>query len=322
VRTLTLVTLATAIFCIGQVHAQVQNHDPSSPSLRIEQAIKAYDAGKREEAHSLLATLAETGKANEVAYFYLGMIAYDAGDFTAAEAHFRKAISINPNYAPPYSDLSAILLEQQKLEEAENMAEKATKLDPSYAPGFANLGMVQYLRNKKEDAYDSFLAAAKLDPAIITSSGAEMLTQYNDPNAALYYLNISLAAAPNHPLTLLDAGQAYRMLGDNKKAKELLKRGYEVTPVGQGSFDVLYSSYFRLLLDTGDYDTIIRDGFSKVGPNYPNGYLLRSLAFYQQGKKEQFEEAAKHYFSLIKEPLPASLDVWAREYINGHKKNY
>jgi hypothetical protein len=73
---------------------------------------------------------------------------------------------------------------------------------------------------------------------------------------------------------------------------------------------------------TSYIDTIIRDGFSKVGPNYPNGYLLRSLAFYQQGKKEQFEEAAKHYFSLIKEPLPASLDVWAREYINGHKKNY
>jgi tetratricopeptide (TPR) repeat protein len=285
----------------------------------LAEAIKAYDRGEMQKTASLLTPLATANSSNEQVYYYLGMVAYDTGEISAAEMNFRKAIALNPKYALPYSELAAIYLNQNKPTEAEIAARQATVLDPSYVSGFSNLGAALLMLHRNDEAYKSFLAAARLDIGSVISQGIQMLNQHDDPAAALYYFNLALDANPDNPMALLNAGQMYRTMGKATEAKNLLKKGYEVTPVTEEPFDVLYSSYFRLLLDTGEYKIIHRDAFTKVGPNYSSGRFFIALAFFKEGKTKLFEEATKTYFRMQKQKLPESITEWARAQIKPDK---
>jgi tetratricopeptide (TPR) repeat protein len=285
-------------------------------TLNLNDAIKAYDSGQYDKAQSILISIVESGQGNEVAYYFLGLLAHDKGVFDKAEQYYRKAIQINPKYALPYSDLSVLLLNQRKLTEAEEMARKATILDPSYVKGYLNLAAIQYTEKKREEAYQSFLAAAKLDPDAVCNLGNQMLKQYRDPGAAIYYYSIVLQVAPNHPFALLNIGASYRMLGKLEQALGFYKRGYEVTPKSQEPFNILYSSYFRLLLDTGQYNTILQTAVEKVGPGYPSGHFFRALAYYQLKNGAEFTKEAKRYFELSCETRPSSLEQWAQNMIS------
>jgi tetratricopeptide (TPR) repeat protein len=285
----------------------------------LAEAIKAYKSGDVQKTASLLTPLSKAASSNEQVYYYLGMVAYDTGNLAGAETNFRKAIAINPKFALPYCELAAIYLKQGKPAEGEIAARTATVLDPSYVSGFANLGAALLMQHREAEARQSFLAAANLDIDTVISQGVQMLVQHDDTAAALYYFNVALDARPDHPLALLNAGQMYSRLGKIKKAKDLFKKGYEVTPVKTEPFDILYSCYFRMLLDTGDYTTIHREAFTKVGPNYAIGDLFVALAFFKEGKMQLFEGAAKVYFQLQKEKLPISLADWAKAQIEPQK---
>jgi tetratricopeptide (TPR) repeat protein len=303
------------IVLMSQVHSFCQ-----VPDEIIRQAQKAYGEGKYVEAYDLLAPLAKENRANEVAYFYLGMIASQGEHYGAAEKCFRKAISMNPKFAPPYCDLSALLMMKNMYREAEDAAAMAAKLDPKYAFGFVNLGIAQLALKKKKEARENIGQAAKLDPGVVTNCGINMLLNENDPESALLCFEISLDADPDQPVALYDSGQACRTLGDNRKALEMFKKAYEMTPVEKESFKLVYTGYFRQLLDMGDYETIFNTGLSRVVPDYPEGQLFRALAYYKLDKKSEFERTARKYFSLSGQPMPGSLETWAKELVKAGKK--
>ena len=104
-------------------------------------AIQYYEEGKLQESYDLLASLAKENNGDAVVFLYLGRIAFQGGKNEAAEKCFRKAIEANPKFAPPHSDLSAMLLSQKRYAEAEKSAATAVRLDPKYTLGFANLGI-------------------------------------------------------------------------------------------------------------------------------------------------------------------------------------
>jgi tetratricopeptide (TPR) repeat protein len=311
--------LLMLVLLLSQVHAVSQDKNGRSPDQIIKEAVQKYEAGKFVEAYDLLSPLAKENKANDVAYFYLGMIAFRGNNVEAAEKCFRKAISISPDYAPPYSDLSAILMLQKKYDEAEKTAGKAIKLDPKYALGYANLGMAQLAQKKKKEARSSFLKAAELDPVTITNCGVDMLLKKNDPLTALYYFEISLDANPNQPIVLFNSGQAWKLLGEDRKALDMFKKAYDITKANEKPFGLVYSGYFRQLLDMGDYETIFKTGLARVGVDYPDGQLFRALAYYKMDRKAEFEKTVKKYFELTGEKMPESLEQWAKEVVVGVK---
>ncbi len=175
--------------------------------------------------------------------------------------------------------------------------------------------------DRKDEARQSFLAAARLDVQSVASLGTQMLLQNNDCSAALYYYSIALEAAPNDPLVILNTGQVYRQLGRFKEARDLFKRGYEITPVTRSPFDILYSSHFRLLLDTGEYKTIHRDALTKVGPRYAHGQFFVALAFFKEGNMQLCELAARRYFQLQRKKPPTSIADWAKQQIHAQSKD-
>ena len=65
-----------------------------------------------------------------------------AGDATA-EAEFKKALEVNPNYAVAHNDLGIALIKKERVAEAIAQFQEAVRLKPDYANAQKNLARAQ-----------------------------------------------------------------------------------------------------------------------------------------------------------------------------------
>jgi tetratricopeptide (TPR) repeat protein len=102
---------------------------------------------------------------NVAAHTALGIALRDKKDLAAAEAAHRKAIDLDPKFAPAHLNLSIALAGKGQVEEAIACCRKAIALDPKFAVAHSNLGAI--LCDNKRD-YDGAIACFKraiaLDP--------------------------------------------------------------------------------------------------------------------------------------------------------------
>lgn len=114
-------------------------------SLRLnslDQAQKYFLAAAQLDAKSFLAQ------------FYAGRAEYQSGgDYKATEAYLRKAIELNPNYAPAYSLLAVTLLrENERLPEALELGLQATKLEPAELRHWLNVCQILATMGRYDEA--------------------------------------------------------------------------------------------------------------------------------------------------------------------------
>ncbi|CBN59078.1 MULTISPECIES: tetratricopeptide repeat protein [Kamptonema] len=104
--------------------------------------------------------LAQNSSAND--YFQKGVALVQKQDLAGAEAAFRKAIEINPNFAEAYANLGSVLANQDKLEEAISNFEKAVSLKPNVAVLHYLLGRALYEQNRPQEAAEPLKKARDL----------------------------------------------------------------------------------------------------------------------------------------------------------------
>lgn len=80
-------------------------------------------------------------------FFRDGATAMQAGQAATAEAAFRKATQIAPDFAPAYLDLGLAQLKQGKLQEATSSIRKALEIDPKSPGAHMFLGIAEYQSN-------------------------------------------------------------------------------------------------------------------------------------------------------------------------------
>lgn len=94
--------------------------------------------------------------------FDRGVKLYQEGDLTSAEAAFRKAIEIDPEFAEAYANLGSLLANQNNLSEAISQFENAVRLRPELPVLHYQLGVALYLENKRPEAIASLTKAKDL----------------------------------------------------------------------------------------------------------------------------------------------------------------
>lgn len=104
--------------------------------------------------------LADNSSAND--YFQKGVELVKKQDLAGAEAAFRKAIEINPNFAEAYANLGSVLANQDKLEEAISNFENAVRLKPNIAVLHYLLGRALYEQNRPQEAAEPLKKARDL----------------------------------------------------------------------------------------------------------------------------------------------------------------
>lgn len=115
----------------------------------------------------------------------IGLIRQDAGDRDGAEAQYRRAIEIDPDFSVAHMNLGNILHERGQHDAAAASHRRAIALDPGYARAHANLGLALYSKGDRALAVASYRRALELDPrlAIVHSNLCVALMDDDLPRA-------------------------------------------------------------------------------------------------------------------------------------------
>lgn len=100
----------------------------------------AVELQNPQAALCLYGKLAEEGNAS--AHINMGTIFYNTQNYTDAEAHYRAAIALDPQYALAYFNLANVLDETGRTADAVAMYMQTVKLWPDYADAHFNLALV------------------------------------------------------------------------------------------------------------------------------------------------------------------------------------
>ena len=98
------------------------------------------------------------------ALFFEGNRLMAAGDASAAEACFREAIALVPDFAEAHANLGLLLDQAGRLDEAEAAYQRAIDLMPALPATWSNLGVLQACRKQEAAAEMSYRTAMALDP--------------------------------------------------------------------------------------------------------------------------------------------------------------
>jgi tetratricopeptide (TPR) repeat protein len=120
--------------------------------------------GKHDEAIEMYKKAITLNPNYADAYYNLGVTLQEIGKRDDAIRMFEKAIVLNPNYADSYNNLGVIFQEVGKMDEAIAMFTKVIALNPSYADAYNNLGVALKEAGNISEAIPMFAKAIDLNP--------------------------------------------------------------------------------------------------------------------------------------------------------------
>ena len=274
----------------------------------IQQASKLNQAGRLQEAHSLLSQVLKKAPKNAVALQQMAIALHKAGKTADAITHIEKAIKIRkheaaflsmagemhrangnldkaieygkkavalkPNVPAFLSNLGVAYFDNGDLELAENFHVKALATDPHYIPSLNNLGGIAQARHqlaKAKGFYDKALALNPNHFDTLNNLGA-LLTEQRQPEAAIDVLVKAINLNPRRAIAHCNIGFALFAMEQFEKAKlgfdEALKIDPTLTKAAQG-----LASFHLEKKQYDDAKTIIEQRIASE-PNDPELYRL------------------------------------------------
>lgn len=175
------------------------------------------------------------------AFTSLGWLKQQRNDFEGAEAAYKKALQLNPNYATTYhwyGDLLGIL---GRTEEALEQHLKGIELDP--VSGIINLHIGNDLEGlgRFDEALEQYRKTIEIEPSfsVTYATIADVYWfVYGDLAQAVPWYHRGLELDPENPVTPAWLGRLYLDLQDERKAEYWINRSIELAPE---SLDANYS---------------------------------------------------------------------------------
>ena len=133
-------------------------------TITIQQAVKAHQEGRLEEAEQLYQSILENQPENSIARHNLGSALKTLGKIDEAEISYKKAIELKPDYAEAHYNLGIILQDLSRFDEAEVSYRKAIELKPDYAMYHNHLGITLQDLGRLDKAEASYKKAIELKP--------------------------------------------------------------------------------------------------------------------------------------------------------------
>jgi DNA-binding winged helix-turn-helix (wHTH) protein/tetratricopeptide (TPR) repeat protein len=158
-----------------------------------------------------------------------------------AEAEFKEAISLNPNYATAHQWYAVHLATTRRLPEAETEMKRALELEPNSPAINADMGQILYFDRRYDEAFEACRKALALDPDFFNAHAYlihiyEAKGLYDDAIREFLVAN-SLPGVAKFPFTEAGVTKAYRSQGIKgywkEAAAELENRSDSAYEVGQ-----------------------------------------------------------------------------------------
>ncbi len=276
-----------------------------------------------------------------------GVEAQQAGDLEGAMAKFREAVEADPEFAPAFTGIATVAMEQGDYQEAATAAERAVTLDPeSYRAlqlrydAYRNMGdekmaavaakalkqagdiseaTAQTFREAIEAANAGNLEIAKarfrqaldLDPELVAaySNLAQIYMWEGDAERAAAMADEVLRRRPDDVPALKIRYQALHRMGDDDAAKSILEEIVSADP--EWATSVLFDDA-QQLFNANQFEEArtVFEQILTVQPDHPESHYLAGLCCNSSG---DFEGAKLHLTRFIELAPDSPMAPTARE---------
>lgn len=216
------------------------------------------------------------------------------GDLTAAEAYFRRALDIDPDYAPAWAGLAGTLLVrifEEGLDSTvglEGMREAVTRalaLDPSLPEAQMRASHFHFHSGNLEQALEHWDKAKALDPdnALVLGGSARLAISRGDYQQAHELQSRAVELDPLNPIVRTNLSHSLARVGRYEEAARELQRAKELNPARAG----LAVAEAQLLILRGRFDQALEVA-SRL-PEGPDREQALALVYRALGRADEAE---------------------------------
>ncbi len=219
----------------------VPDVDAKDTGTEFRKGVAYFDYYKEHERHkayldSALTNLTKSlinAQNKAAAYFYLGEVQFELGQFSKALQTFQQAIRLQPNHSDAYFKLGKTFSAAGNFEMAIKNFRRATQLKPEEPAYLESLGMALAKADKYEEAsviLERGLQIDKKNPYTYYTLGNIYARQYRNPEKALAFYKELVVLDPDFPNGYLNLGNTYALLGNYKEAVKSYQNEILVRP--------------------------------------------------------------------------------------------
>jgi predicted O-linked N-acetylglucosamine transferase (SPINDLY family) len=196
-----------------QAIKKVSPQDQEIVSL-FQKGFKFHQQGQLTQAKAIYEQVLTKQARHFDAIHLLGVIANQTKNPALAAELIEKAIGINTNNAPAYSNRGNALLELKRLDEALVSYDKAIALKPDYAEAFYNRGKVLLELKRHDEALASYDTAIALKPDYAEAfyNRGKALLELKRPDEALSSYDKAISLKPDYAEAFNNRGIALQEL--------------------------------------------------------------------------------------------------------------
>jgi tetratricopeptide (TPR) repeat protein/peroxiredoxin len=271
---------------------------PITPE-RIQQDFRSIPRSEQERlARGLPFTSAHSRISIGRNYLSLGAQYFQRGYLDQAASSFQQSLGDDPSSAEALYGLGSVYLNQNKNAPAREMFQRCLKQQASfpdtYPDAWNNLGVIATRENNLTEAVADFEQALKLNPNHLLSlinlgNAYRAQKQWSE---ARKILERPLAIAPEDPEANYSLGMVYAQTNDTAKAYEYLQRALKVRPdypEALNNLGVLYLVTRRPEQAVECFQQAIR-----VAPSFDQAYLNLARVYVLQGARDQAREVLQN----------------------------
>jgi tetratricopeptide (TPR) repeat protein len=235
-----LVAIGIAMTLLSRSPAEDQ--DPTALSLESIQA--EMDRGAFASARSKLLAAIESDETNAEAHFKLGLVHFNLGEYTQAEASFARSMELEPQRTGAVlHNLGVLAYQLGDMETATTQFEAALAIDPDDADTHYQLGAAFLVQafpmgalepepELLQKAQNEFRRALELAPdkpeALVGLANVAMLR--NNMEEAVVALEQAVEVQPAMREALFALGRVYAIVGRTDEAKATLRKFLDTNP--------------------------------------------------------------------------------------------
>ncbi|WP_204250025.1 tetratricopeptide repeat protein [Rhodoferax koreense] len=289
----------------GQMFDAWRQRNPDALEALVQQAHAFYNQGNAQHDQGLLAE-AEASFRQALAllpefaeaHSNLALVLQQQGRLVEAEPAFRQAMALKPESANAHYNLGTNLKAQGQLKEAEDRFRTALELRPDFMPAMLNLDRVLQDQGRWIDAEVYWRDALRAKPDFLTGyvSLSQVLRRQQRAGEALACLRRALEIAPDSVALNFQVGSVLKDLGRFDEAEQSCRRAIDIDPtsaVGWNNLAEVFNATQRLVE--------AEQGFRKaiaLEPELAPAHGNLGIVLQNQGRLHEAEDSMRRALAL------------------------
>lgn len=265
---------AAAVVVLRQAFFSTVPREPA-PEALVSEAItrlaedQAAWQPETQQAVRAAASVVEEGKVRTAEAYYVLAVQYKRErDLSDAEALFKRAIALRPEWSWPYAGLGTLLGQHTygRLGEAEQVLRKAIELAPEWGRPHNILAVVLRMQDRLEEAEKEARTALRLAPRDIAAHNnfANLLVELERYGEAEEHYRKAISLNPQHPKPYYNIACLYSIQGQKTHALEYLEQALRKADVLR--WDAAHDPDFEPLRDAPRFKELVH-GDRQPQPN-------------------------------------------------------